>query len=182
MYTGCVTCFQVFGVMLRYEHKQLPWQRGVCCISISRLASCSALCAGSSLTPGDGVGSAGACASWLLWAGLFCNSWGRAEIPMRAAWKTSNKGLENGKSHKVTQASWKQGTNSWKNAFWQATMFLIWPMTWHMEKFFTVSWKLLDCDFHCSREHWACFPISFCYLEERFATLACCVLTWFLFL
>lgn len=52
-------------------------------------------------------------------------------------------------------------------------------MTWHMEMFFTVFWnkKLLDCDFHCSRAY---FSISFRYLEERFATPACCVLTWLL--
>lgn len=175
----------VLGFMLRYEHKQLPWQGGVCCVSLSKLAnSRGAPCAGSSLTPWGGVGSAGTCASWLLWAGLFCSSWGRAEIPTCAAWKTLNKGVEDGKSHKVIQASWKQGTNSWKKAFWQPAMFFIWPMTWHMEMFFTVFWnkKLLDYDFYFSRERWARFPISFPCLEERFATPACCVLTWFLFL
>lgn len=94
------------------------------------------------------------------WSGL---SWklcelaalGRAGEGLKSqpAWKTSNKGVEDGKSHKVTQASWKQGTDSWKKAFWQPAMFLIWPMTWHMEMFFTVFWnkKLLDYDFHFSR-------------------------------
>lgn len=128
----------VLGLMLSYEHQQLPWQGGACCLSLSKLANGGAPCAGSSLTPGGGVGSAGACASWLLWAGLFCSSWGRAEIPTRAAWKTSNKGVEDGKSHKVIQASWKQGANPWKKAFWQPAMFFIWPITWRMEMFFSV--------------------------------------------
>lgn len=165
----------VLGFVLRYKHKQLPWQGGECCIPVH-----AGQLWGRILT--DTWGWRGL--SWLLWAGPSCSSWGRAEIPTAAAWKTSNKGVQDGKSHKVTQASWKQGTDSWKKAFWQPAMFLIWPMTWHMEMFFTVFWnkKLLDYDFHFSREHWARFSISFHCLEERFATPACCVLTWLLFL
>lgn len=129
-------------------------------------------CAGSSLTPGDGVGSAGACASWLLWAGLFCSSWGRAEIPTCAAWKTSNKGLE-----RVTKwYSWPVGNGEQiprKKAFWQPAMFFIWPMTWHMEMFFTVFWnkRLLDYDFHFSRVL-STFP-SFILLSGRKVCCSC---------
>lgn len=177
MYTSRVTCLQVFWG-LWYEHKQLPWQGGVCCISLSKLPQCGAACAGSSLTPGDGVGSAAACASWLLWAGLFCSSWGRAEIPTCAAWKTSNKGLE-----KVTDTIGQLETGNKfleKKLFdnQQCFSFDPWLGTWKCSlqcSGIRDFWTMISTSAEC----WARFPVLFCYLEERFAALACCALSFF---